>query len=225
MTKNSFFRKASMISALVVIVIAAGILAGCQKEEIVNDMPYLEISSDISNLTESDIKILGLAKERIEKYVNSENGIFELTVNSAKQINVSEELFEYFKNTIKQANLLVQKEGYVISGSRLIKKDRLIPRLKSGNENGSSYNSGIELTWYGMAIHISHSDVSHFANENGIVAILSGFSNTGIPQYDAALKSLSFVTSIVGLTASAYDNGNGFTIICPLYVPSYIQVH
>jgi hypothetical protein len=215
--------KHSSIVAIAIVTLVTGMLVGCQKEEVINDdMPYLEISSNISNLTESDIKILGLAKERIEKYVNSESGIFELTVNSAKQINVSEELFEYFNNTIKQANSLIQNTGYVISENRLIKKGQLIPRIKSGSENGSSYNSGIEFTWYGLAIHVSSQDVGWFSTELRAASFISGMS---VQEYHKLMQHLEVVPGLMGIFVSSYDRGNGFSIICPLYVPTYIQTH
>ena len=97
----------------------------------------------------------------------------------------------------------------------------------SGNSGNVTNNTGsqINFTWYGVEIYVSSADVNHFSTETAISSFIAGFSNTGIPHLNAILQSFAFVTGAMSIAAQWYDNGNGFSIICPLYVPAYIKSH
>ncbi|GHT25646.1 hypothetical protein FACS189430_12280 [Bacteroidia bacterium] len=228
-TNNVKINKVSAIS-VVVFALVIGFMVGCQKEEDVDDinLPYLELNaSDLSKLSEDELNTLKLAKERIEKYVYSDNGVFELRLKSGKQVNISDDLFSHFDSSIKRANQMIKKDGLVISQNRLVKPQSLTPRLKSGNESPyQNSGTGVYFTWYGMDIYVSHADVLDFSTSVSLSGLAAGLCPpTGVVFIDGLLKSAAVFESVMGMAASYYDNGKGFTIICPLYVPSYIQMH
>jgi hypothetical protein len=101
-------------------------------------------------------------------------------------------------------------------------------RLKSGSENGggSPYaTSGVYFTWYGMDIYVSHESVDGFRAGCITIGVFLREIQTGIPAVDAAIKSTAIISTLTGAFSSLYDNGNGFTLVCPLYVPSIVLSH
>jgi hypothetical protein len=217
--------KVTIISLINIVVSCFVLLQGCEEDD--NDLAYLELSSSIENLNSNDYDVLSQAKERLAKYVSSEDGKFVLKIKSGSQINISEELFEYFQLSIFNANNKLKDDDYEINGDRVVKKKKIkFPRLKSGvveDEYGNNYvlYSGIDYTWYGMNINVSHEDVTGFQlGSFGLSYVLSKY-NTGIPAVDAWISSAEAVSFFSGLLSSYYDNGRGFSIVCPLYVPTY----
>lgn len=87
------------IVGLISIAIFSIVFQGCEKDDYLPniDMPYLELSSSIENLNSQDIDIINQAKERLDEYVSPVKGRFILSLKSGKQVNISDELFEYFQ--------------------------------------------------------------------------------------------------------------------------------
>lgn len=114
----------------------------------------------------------------------------------------------------------------MIEGERIVEKRKPeILRLKSGVVEGEDgayvLYSGIDYTWYGMNINITSEDVTGFQlGAFGLSYILSKCT-TGIPAVDAWVGSAETVSLFSGLLSGYYDNGKGFSIACPLYVPVY----
>jgi len=101
-----------------------------------------------------------------------------------------------------------------------------IIHVKSGVIEGSDGDnyvlySGIDWTWYGMNINVSHEDIKNFQLcSYGLLWFLSKYK-IGVPNVDAWLYCAKGVILFSGLLSNNYDNGNGFSIVCSLYVPSY----
>lgn len=142
------------ISTLVVILVA---LAGtffysCQNEEIQEtipvDLPYLSFSgnaeTEISNLSESDLKVLGLAFERLK--LVEEDGLFRMVTKSATQINISEELFDYFEGIVERSNERILNSNL-----------SLVPRIKTKSEGGGSPNNCVAKAVVEIAGQMGHS--------------------------------------------------------------------
>lgn len=228
LTRKSRVTKVIIICLINIAVSCFVLLQGCQEDIMPNnDLAYLELNSSPENLNSQDYDVLNQAKERLAKYISTEHGKFVLKIKSGRQINISEELFEYFQLTIRTANNKLKDNDYEINGDRVVKKKKIkFPRLKSGvveDEDGNYYvlYSGIDYTWYGMNINISHDDLAEFqAGTFGISYLLAKYS-TGIPEIDAWIKSVEAVSFFAGLLGGVYDNGRGFTIVCPLYMPTY----
>ncbi len=223
--RKSFVTIISLISITVVSVV----FQGCQEEYLneSEELPYLELSSLLEgNVMPADYEILKQAQVRLAKYVSSEDGKFVLKLESGNPVNISNNLFEYFQSTISNANNILKDGNYEIKGHLIRKKSPAnISRLKSGvtEDHGDYYvaASGIDYTWYGMNINVSHEDVAEFqAGTFGSSYLLSKY-RTGVPQVDAWIQSAEAVTFFTGLLSSVYDNGDGFSIVCILYVPTY----
>jgi hypothetical protein len=228
-SKLRFPKSLVIIASLAIISINCLVFQGCQEEYIIpnNDLPYLELSSSIENMSSADYEILNQAKERLAEYISSDKGKFDLKIKSGNQVNISDELFEYFQFSINNANNKLKDSNYRIEGDRVLRKRNTgILRLKSGvveGDNGQSYvlYSGIDYTWYGMDINVSHEDLAEFqAGTFGVSYLLAKYE-TGVPQVDAWINCAESVSFFTGLLSSVWDDGNGFTIVCPLYVPTY----
>ncbi len=219
----------STIICLMSIATLSIVFQGCEKEELARniDMPYLELSSSIDNLGSKDYDVISQAKERLEEYISSDKDKFILKINSGEQVNMSDELFEFFVISISNANDRLKDKNFMIKDDRVIAKVKAeILRLKSGVVEGNDGNnyvlySGVDYTWYGMRINISHEDITGFQlGSFGLSYILSK-CETGIPTIDAWMGAAETISLFSGLLSGYYDNGNGFSIVCPLYVPTY----
>ncbi|MGV8138578.1 MAG: hypothetical protein AB2L20_25530 [Mangrovibacterium sp.] len=227
-------RASTAIIGLVSIVLSGIVFQGCQEDEIIagEELIYLELSSSFNDIAQHDFDILNQARQRLENYVSTDGGKFVLKIASGSQINISEELFQYFQISIANANNQLEDSNYRIEGDRVVRKrDTGTLRLKSGvveGDDGSSYvlYSGVDYTWYGMRINISSSDINGFSDAAFATSfLLSMIENTGIQQVDALRQSGVYLTFFTGLLIDNYDNGRGVSIICPLYIPSYIGSH
>src|SRR5690554_4368591 len=100
-------------------------IGGCQMEEF-NDMneemPYLFLTSDKPFENSNDLKTIFMAFERTNLVYN--NGLYKLKQSSAKEINISDELFEFLVGSVNHTNKLILSTPPRISS----------PRLKSGEE-------------------------------------------------------------------------------------------
>ena len=194
-------------------------------EENFETLKYLELESPIENLSGQQ-EIIVEAQKRLEKFIKIKQNQFVLEITSGKEVNMSEDLFHYFQNTIAVANEKANEKGYVIEGDRVMRECVSIPRLKSLAENGSKtyvISSGVEYTWYGMRIDISSQDIKGIQLGTTTLGLVLERCKTGTPQVDAVIESAGLITIMSGALASYYDNGNGFSIICPLYVPTYVS--
>jgi hypothetical protein len=128
-TRKKTAKTLSILSALAVIIIIAGVMVGCQKEDVYNtDLPFLSFNNNIlktGELHEEDLNVLALAFQRIN--LIQEDGLYYMVETSAKQINVSKEVFTYLKDMEKRSNKRVLE---------YVNKFSSIPRLKNGNESG-----------------------------------------------------------------------------------------
>jgi hypothetical protein len=102
------------------------IFQGCQEDDITTDngLPYLSVDSkiDLPNLSEQDMYTLQQALGRIEIYRNG--GFYKIKQTSGAQINISEELFDFLKNSVAHTNEIFKRDALKLP----------VPRLKSGQE-------------------------------------------------------------------------------------------
>lgn len=70
---------------------------------------YLDVeTTNLQTMTDEQKLILKKAKERTERYVSFENNQYVLNVTKATDLNMSERLFVFMKNTIKQSNQFME---------------------------------------------------------------------------------------------------------------------
>jgi hypothetical protein len=170
--KNNSFKKISMTSVAVVIALLAGcLIAGCQKEESFesNDLPFLSIGSDfdISNLSDEELHTIGLAFQRIN--VRLDKGFYKIKPISGNQINISEELFHFFKTVQDHSNRLIRKNEQIISP---------ITRLKSGSESDPD-----NLTANDCIAHAISAVLNVFGNTTS-VATINGWISSQYSNYN-----------------------------------------
>ncbi|MCM1504591.1 MAG: hypothetical protein NC127_05295 [Muribaculum sp.] len=96
------FTLATAITALLFIVYS------CQQESVLDttaDLPYLSLpeNADFNNLSDDEKEIICMAYPRMGIHENKD-GLFELTVRSGHQVNVSENIYMYYVKMIDDSN-------------------------------------------------------------------------------------------------------------------------
>jgi hypothetical protein len=119
-------RKSNLFTTTVVMLFLFSIIGfwGCEKESLIEDqyVDYLDLDTyDLSKMTVKEMEIIGQALQRIN--IDKKNGLYEIKQASGKQVNISEELFEYIKKGFEHTNKILKPKTF----------NNLIPRLKSGN--------------------------------------------------------------------------------------------
>lgn len=76
------------------------------------NLPFLQLSeeADINNLTEEQQSVITLAASRFLRKIN-DDGLIELKVHSAKEVNVSENIYIYFKNLVENTNNFILRSN------------------------------------------------------------------------------------------------------------------
>lgn len=128
-------------------------VSSCEKNTLSQEKsPFLDLNIvENSIFSESEFMILAEAYKRVDNFIVYDNGRHYLTINSAKEINISERLLHYIRETIELANK--QEEFYRIlskEGIKFVKPKHLqinsFPRVRSGgeeSEGGYSIYHGI----------------------------------------------------------------------------------
>lgn len=97
--------KKSRVLVILIILFATYNFVGCQQEsDIKNSLPFLTIDTDIefSKLSKNEQAILMEAYGRLN--ISNEDGLFNLKQISGEQVNISENIFLYFKSIIDETN-------------------------------------------------------------------------------------------------------------------------
>jgi len=87
----------------------------CQNEELIDneyaDMPYLFLpqNTDLSNLSDDDILIILEARPRMCIFEN-EDGLMELKPRNGREVNVSENIYEFYVRMVKESNEMLLSE-------------------------------------------------------------------------------------------------------------------
>jgi hypothetical protein len=119
-------------------------------------------------LTENEKKTYFKAIQRMDKYIVLTNNEFILKVNSGKEINMSENLFESCKGLKDYANKLIAKQILTVYSGKLyankFSDSNLInvPRLKSGDENSGT--TECTYSWSGCDLYLSNSTLQSIDN-------------------------------------------------------------
>lgn len=144
--KNLKFR--FLLIAVLVSVAMSGFFIACSSNDNITEFDtsefdnYLSLSKsdfdfgrDWDNLSESDKATFNQAQKRMD-FTFDENGICTTKWTSSSQVNMSDELFNYFINIIAFKNEITKKLSEI--------QEINFPRLKAGYEcNPSDYNSRI----------------------------------------------------------------------------------
>ena len=114
---------------ILVLLVIFALFAGCQKEFTSLDpdenLEFISIESDIDidKLSKLEFDKLRIALSRIDIFMD-DTGLYKIVQNSGQEINISDKLFNYLKETVENSNRVFKSP-----------KNRLsIPRLKSGDE-------------------------------------------------------------------------------------------
>lgn len=189
MKKNKFVCLVCMMS-----LISLTFLIGCQQEEsfeeVYDNGDYLSLSPNVNydQLTDTDLEILSEAFVRLDIRTN-EDGLFDITQKSGKDINISEELFNYFHLIAENTNERILSD---IQYSRNIVQTRQ-EGLSSGTDcvaYSIAFATGQDVgeidSWItsqygnnGVSSEKFYSVMRHF-NENGVQVSCSMFNHMTI---------------------------------------------
>lgn len=143
------------------------LLASCSSEimDEVNwsESPYLSIEGtiDINTLSAEELQTLASACERIKIIVNNK-GLYELTPHTARKINVSENIYNFFKEIVKSSN-----DNFEISRNCLISRDPI------------GYGSDCAVYAISYATGMSYYDVfNHVLASTGLTGVNSSNMNS-----------------------------------------------
>jgi hypothetical protein len=227
-SKLKVIKPLATIIGLASIVIISIVFQGCEKEELFYQGPYLNVDMSQGVLSESDFEIYKQAQERMDEFVKVKNNKYTTSLKSGASINVSEELFSLLKKQMEHSNLLIENEGFVLSGKTFISTDppkklgrTEITRLKSSSPE-SGGEGGIDqclysICWHGIDIRLYISNSTLFYSSTALAA--AGTVATLVPE--PAVSKV--VAACCGLSALAggvlvYQYPNG--IIVGVYSPS-----
>jgi hypothetical protein len=188
-----------------IIIVASCFVTGCQKgEDIVtvdssNEYLSLPDGFDFLNLSDEEYQIAQKALGRM--FLCSKNGKFETKFTSGNQINISEELFNFFSAAITNSNSNKSKEIRIS-----------YPRLKTGTIE-STYNSN------DCVAHTIHAVCSLF----GVSKLLSDikqwletkYGTQGVPnnRITAALNHYLEAAPTSLPSSYSYSNNNKIVVI------------
>lgn len=177
-------------------------------------------------LTESDFEIYKQAQERMDEFVKVKNNKYTTSLKSGASINVSKELFSLLKKQMEHSNLLIENEGFVLSGKTFRSTDPNIklgsieiPRLKSGTtESGGGIDQcSYTIYWHGIDITLYISNRTLFYSSTGLAAagtVAALALEPAVSKVVAACCGLSALAG--GVLVYEYPNG----IIVGVYSPS-----
>ena len=160
------FLKSSFLSFIIGLTFISCCLAfeGCQNEDLNTsiNLPYLSLPTGInySKLSEADYIIIGHAIDRLE--ITRDGLFYKIKQTSGKEINISNELFEFIENTVSHTNNLFYKN-----------RSKLSPiRFKSSSEvTPVSPNDCVAraLAYYGCADYVTaNSEINTTFGNNGV---------------------------------------------------------
>jgi hypothetical protein len=159
-------------------IVTSCFVIGCQKEdslEINNNIDgYLSLPDgfDLLNLSDDESQILQTAFSRMSIF--SETEIFKTKFTSGSQINMSEDLFDFFNNMINKSN-----KSQEISLSS--------PRLKSGTESTTNndcvaYSIYNALNYFSSSVSLN-SIKTYLQEQYGTNGVLMGSVTSAITHY------------------------------------------
>jgi hypothetical protein len=178
----------------------------------VSELPYLEINPNVSKFSESDLNILQMARERMDKYVVLKDGYFQTSLTAGKQINISENLFDFFIASINQTNVRIRENPILLNPQTMLRPIR----LKTGPEIQPGTN-GIELRWYGYDIYLDNTtanQVAYYCSQtayagSGVALIVGLF---GQIEITAVAGIISIYAGMLSNSINQYNQGNGVII-------------
>ena len=175
MRKNNLKPTSCLITTVIVVFLFFSI-NGCQNEAVYSleftDLPFLSFSTNINSNTvevpEEDLGVVLSAFQRIN--LEKKDGLYYMLETSANQINVSKEVFSYLKDMVTISNKRILEYGL---------KSPLIPRLKSGHENGGDPSNdcvaeAVVAIAQSMGSSLNFSDVKSWIEQN--------FGTNGVPS-------------------------------------------
>jgi hypothetical protein len=112
-------------------------MQSCSKDDgYLDKNTYLDINISINQLfTTYELNILSEAFQRIDKHIEFINNEYVITIQSGKDINVSDKLFSILKKSIEQKNYQSANRDFFISHGVIVDDFKeSIPRLKSNTE-------------------------------------------------------------------------------------------
>lgn len=130
------------------------------------NLPYVSLpdNADLNALSLEDIKLAFSVSDRFN-IIENEDGLFELKTKSAKDVNVSENIYQFYVKLVENSN------EYLLSYN-FQNRSKLISRSSSGQYLGNKDCA----SWSVAAVHpkVNYNDVSKY--------FISEYGTEGIPE-------------------------------------------
>lgn len=167
---------------------------------------YIEIDMQgrsVGELSLEEEKLYIEARSRFDKIVKYDNGQYYLTEINPNHLNISPELYRYFKSIMDYTNSITKEENV---GSVTTISTTLPVRIKTRNEfNGQTNVNGIVQYWYGFDVYLSNSALNQIAAGASLTSVISGYIPHPVAKAISAACGLTGALSSLG--AAFYPNG------------------
>ncbi len=186
----------------------------------VQSSAYLDIAADldnmeISNLSIEEEKIYYEAKKRFGTLVEYKNEQFYLKHDNYKDINISSNLFDHFKEIMNRSNKFYnqlskgQKEE-IVSCSMDITR----PITRNRGEIPAVGDGGFVRQWYGFDVYLTNRDLRLIQAGTAAVAAIAYY----VPElYSKGVAgACTLASALAGFTAELCPNGIVVSFVYPV---------
>lgn len=184
-----------------------------------NQLEFLDVDvSNLQNMNEEQKLVMSKAKDRIDPYVyyDKSNNEYVLKTSKASEVNMSQRLFDYYKNSICKANSTMKNLSVVVDDKNSKKLQILkqatvskTVRLKSiaENTNGTETNtSSFDWDYEGYDVNLS----THTLNAIALGSTVGAVGATFIPDplvTKIVAGGLVITAASAAYLAAEYPNG------------------
>jgi hypothetical protein len=205
--------KRKYLSFLGAIAIFLSVISGCQKDDSNGYLTFLTIDTSIDKSSPGNLAIYAEAIQRMDPYINYEDGAFKLSRVSAARLAMSRELFEELKANMQQSNDYLKGLRRVeVSRNmiRIVMPGEVIPLtrlLDPGFEAERPANSlGVEMSWWGARVNLSRKDIADIGVAGGaatVVTRITAQATAAFPLVSGVAQALAHVTAGYLVAANA----------------------
>ncbi|HOT14820.1 MAG TPA: hypothetical protein PK252_08675 [Bacteroidales bacterium] len=176
--------KSNLCSTFVLMLLAFIFIGlwSCEKEDSPNNnySEYLQLDSyELSSMTEKDMKIMGKALERLN--IEYTNGVYFVKQKSGSEVNISDELFTFIKNSFDYSNKLFKPNSVIYKKVR----------VKSGSPEGGKTEKDTT-----NCVAIAIAKMANLSSDSVIAICKRLFGNDGVPS-----DSIDYVVKYICPTA------------------------
>lgn len=184
--------------------------------------------SNLQNMSQEQKTILKKAIDRLHPFVTCTNKVYSLSIQSGKEVEISDGLFDLLKSTMMKTNLTIKDLNVVPDKNdptklHLIKKTTLYSNVRYKIQTDESTppvgSQGIVYTEYGSQLYLTQEDIYRIGDSCSYVSgvgwvVAGGCTLTGqLPEAAiAGIAAAIWGMGSTGINAIARNNPNGLEI-------------